>query len=115
MGCGSSADVIQTTENNKENKQEEHDVKQKEHDDKSVSSQPPVNNDVDPTPLKVCSWLVALRIYVALSVGLWVVLRIYVALAVFQPYRDLEAGDNQSLKIQFARPRIELLTSYYAC
>ena len=24
--------------------------------------------------------------------------RIYVALAVFQPYRDLEVGDNQSLK-----------------
>ena len=28
-----------------------------------------------------------------------VVLRIYVALAIFQPYRDLEAGDNQSLKL----------------
>ena len=27
-----------------------------------------------------------------------VVLRIYVASAVFQPYRDLEAGDDQSLK-----------------
>ena len=27
-----------------------------------------------------------------------VVLRIYVALAIFQPYRDFEAGDNQSLK-----------------
>ena len=26
---------------------------------------------------------------------------------VFQPYRDLEAGDNQSLKIQVARPGIE--------
>ena len=26
-----------------------------------------------------------------------VVLRIYVALAIFQQYRDLEAGDNQSL------------------
>ena len=26
------------------------------------------------------------------------VLRIYVALALFQPYRDLEAGYNQSLK-----------------
>ena len=34
-------------------------------------------------------------------------LRIYVALAVFQPYLDLEAGDNQSLKIQVARPGIE--------
>ena len=31
-------------------------------------------------------------------VGWLVALRIYVALAVFQPYRDLEAGDNQSLK-----------------
>ena len=30
-----------------------------------------------------------------------VVLRIYVALAVFQPYRDLEAGDNQSLKFKW--------------
>ena len=27
-----------------------------------------------------------------------VVLRIYVALAIFQPYRDLKAEDNQSLK-----------------
>ena len=33
-------------------------------------------------------------------------LRTYVASAVFQPYRDLEAGDNQSLKIQVARPGI---------
>ena len=31
-------------------------------------------------------------------VGWLVLLRIYVALAIFQPYRDLEAGDNQSLK-----------------
>ena len=31
-------------------------------------------------------------------VGWLVVLRIYVALAVFQPYCNLEAGDNQSLK-----------------
>ena len=29
------------------------------------------------------------------NVGWLVVLRIYVALAVFQPYRDLETGDNQ--------------------
>ena len=27
-----------------------------------------------------------------------VILRIYVALAIFQPYRDMEAGENQSLK-----------------
>ena len=32
---------------------------------------------------------------------LFVVLRIYVALAVFQPYRDLEAWDNQSLKFKW--------------
>ena len=31
-------------------------------------------------------------------VGWLVVLRIYIALAIFQPYRDLKAGDNQSLK-----------------
>ena len=34
-------------------------------------------------------------------------LRIYVDLAIFQLYLDLEAGDNQSLKIQVARPGIE--------
>ena len=33
--------------------------------------------------------------------------RINVDLAIFQPYLDLEAGDNQSLKIQVARPGIE--------
>ena len=36
-----------------------------------------------------------------------VVLSINVDLAIFQPYLDLEAGDNQSLKIQVARPGIE--------
>ena len=40
-----------------------------------------------------------------------VVLRINVDLAIFQPYLDLEAGDNQSLKIQVARPGIEPLSS----
>ena len=39
-----------------------------------------------------------------LLVGCLVVLRIYVASAVFQPYREFEAGDNQSLKVQVARP-----------
>ena len=34
-------------------------------------------------------------------VGWLVVLRIYVALAVYQPYRDLEAGDNKSLKFKW--------------
>ena len=38
---------------------------------------------------------------------LLVVQRINVNLAIFQPYLDLEAGDNQSLKIQEARPGIE--------
>ena len=40
-------------------------------------------------------------------VGWLVVLRINVDLAIFQPYLDLEAGDNQSLKIQVARAGIE--------
>ena len=44
---------------------------------------------------------------VMLLVGWLVVLRINVDLAIFQPYLDLEAGDNQSLKIQVARPGIE--------
>ena len=35
-----------------------------------------------------------------LLVGWLVVLRIYVALAVFRPYRDFDAGDNQSLKFK---------------
>ena len=39
--------------------------------------------------------------------GWLVVLRINVDLVIFQPYLDLEAGDNQSLKIQVARPGIE--------
>ena len=38
-------------------------------------------------------------------VGWLFVLRINGDLAIFQPYLDLEAGDNQSLKIQVARPR----------
>ena len=39
-----------------------------------------------------------------------VVLRIYVALKIFQPYRDLGAGDNQSL-IRSGDSGIELRTS----
>ena len=34
-------------------------------------------------------------------VGCWFKLRIYVALAVFQPYRVLKAGYNQSLKFKW--------------
>ena len=46
--------------------------------------------------------------FLSWAVGwLLVVLRINVDLAIFQPYLDLEAGDNQSLKIQVARPGIE--------
>ena len=40
-------------------------------------------------------------------VGWLVVLRINVDLAIFKTYLDLEAGDNQSLKIQVARSGIE--------
>ena len=35
------------------------------------------------------------------TLGWLVVLRIQVTLAIFQPYRDLEAGDNQSLKTKW--------------
>ena len=53
---------------------------------------------------KSCAWPVSFHF--PTMVG-WVVLRINVDLAIFQPYLDLEAGDNQSLKIQVARPGIE--------
>ena len=45
---------------------------------------------------------------IILLVGWLVVLRMNVTLAVFQPYCDLEVGDNQSLKLQVARPIILL-------
>ena len=45
------------------------------------------SNIIEQIPLQLVGWLV--------------VLRIYVALAVFQPYRDFEAGDNQSLKFKW--------------
>ena len=48
---------------------------------------------------------------IVVLVGWLVVLRINVDLAIFQPYLDLEAGDNQSLKIQVARPGIESRSS----
>ena len=38
---------------------------------------------------------------------IWFVVLINVDLAISQPYLDLEAGDNQSLKIQVARWGIE--------
>ena len=41
--------------------------------------------------------------------GWLVVLRIYVASAVFQPYRHLEAGDNQSLKCKWRGAQVYLL------
>ena len=46
--------------------------------------------------------------------GWLVALRINVDLAIFQPYLDLEAGDNQSLRIQVARPGIEPRSSWSA-
>ena len=45
------------------------------------------------------------------EVGWLVALRINVDLAIFQPYLDLEAGGNQSLKIQVAMPGIERRSS----
>ena len=45
--------------------------------------------------------------YLFVFVGWLVFFRINVDLAIFQPYLDLEAGDNQSLKIQVVRPGIE--------
>ena len=47
-------------------------------------------------------------------VGWLVVLRINVDLAIFKPYLDLEAGDNQSLKIQVAMPWFEPRSSFSA-
>ena len=44
---------------------------------------------------------------IAARIGWLVVLRINVGLAIFQPYLDLEARDDQSLKIQVARQGIE--------
>ena len=38
-----------------------------------------------------------------INLGWLVVLRTNVDLVIFQPYLDLEAGDNQSLKIRVAR------------
>ena len=54
-------------------------------------------------PLGVCTDIVIGKIYsVFTTCHDWlVVLRIYVALAVFQSYRDLEAGDNQTLKFKW--------------
>ena len=58
----------------------------------------------------ICS--IHISLYIVLKFAQWFgfglfFLRIYVDLAVFQPYLDLEAGDNQSLKIQVARRGIE--------
>ena len=49
MGCGSSAPVKQTTENNREITKEEHDV------DSVTRCKPVDNKDVDPPALKVCT------------------------------------------------------------
>ena len=51
--------------------------------------------------------VIQLRKFYYTFIGWLVVLRINVDLAIFQPFLDLEAEDNQSLKIQVARPGIE--------
>ena len=48
------------------------------------------------------------------NVLVWFVSRIYVASAIFEPYGDLEAGDNQSLKSQVARLGIKPRFSWSA-
>ena len=55
----------------------------------------------------VSYYLKVFFLVIGVRFGWLVVLRINVDLAIFQPYLDLEAGDNQSLKIQVARPGIE--------
>ena len=47
------------------------------------------------------------RWHISSQLGWLVILSIYVASAIFQPYCDLEARDNQSLNILVARPGIE--------
>ena len=59
----------------------------------------------------VCCYTPAISVASDFGLVWFGLLRIYVALAVFQPYRDLEAGDNQSLKIQVARRGMEPRTS----
>ena len=54
-----------------------------------------------------CSYVCCHKVLRQRLVGWLVVLRIYVDLAIFQPYFDLEAGENQSLTIRVARPGIE--------
>ena len=68
------------------------------HDACSMSAAKQIqNNDTPNTCLtyEFNAWFSLVQ--VPSSFKLWPVLRIYVALAIFQPYRDLEAGDNQSL------------------
>ena len=50
---------------------------------------------------RINNTLVVLVIMFVGLVGWLVVLSIYLTLAVFQPYRDLEAGDKQSLKFKW--------------
>ena len=48
-------------------------------------------------------------------IGWLVVLRIFVAVAIFQPYRYLEAGDNQFLKLYWQHRVSNPRTSSSAC
>ena len=52
-------------------------------------------------PMQRCCGSVSLSACIYCTFGWLAVLRIYVALAIFHSYRDLEAGDNQSLKSQW--------------
>ena len=50
---------------------------------------------------KAANFFLNTNVRLVIYLFIWlVILRIYVALAVFQPYRNLVAGDNQSLKFK---------------
>ena len=59
-----------------------------------------------PVILQVQTCLHVLHGYIQVMVG-WLFWGLTSIFAIFQPYLDLEAGDNQSLKIQVARSGIE--------
>ena len=62
------------------------------------------------SPVTICEYEKVATCASNQDVG-WLFLRINIDSAIFQPYLDLEAGDNQSLKIQVTRPGIDPKTS----
>ena len=77
-----------------------------------ISCKPDVYLPLCITPIPIpfeslCTHVFLVKYFYFHDLSWLVVLRINVDLAIFQPYLDLEAGDNQSLKIQVARPGIE--------